>query len=464
MKKLLFFVLVILTFASCDDKLDITPKGKTILDKTADLELLLNNSWSLGNCRNLCNVCNESYPEENVNLLLKKTNTVQYAILTYDEKVDRASLTSEDNIYETAYKNINYMNTILSKVDASTGEDATKKLITAEAHVLRAYEHFLLVNIYAKQYDDATAKTLGGIPYVTDIEVTKTKEKLTLYEDYQNILQDCADEYINALPDKSNVIRGNKAWGNAVRAKVLMQMKHYSEALPYALASLKYNGTIEDRTSVMTTQEWTVAELAPDNLLQMDEGMSLPWGEVISLESIAKFEEGDIVKNYALSYGVDPIWSQEYGEEQSGVTGSLYFQSFDIYWNNWGITSDRMYYTAAECYIRTGKYQEGLNLVNKVRKYRIDPAVYHDFTASDEATAMALLQKAKWIECIACYENFFDCKRWNSEDKYKKTITRTMPVGDTTHKFSITPDSKLWVFPFPSNATRYNTTLTQNYE
>jgi tetratricopeptide (TPR) repeat protein len=463
MKKILYFSLLIFVLASCDDKLDITPKGMTILNKVSDLELLLNNNMDLGNIRDLCNVCNECYPEENVNLLAKKTNTVQYAILTYDEKVDRAALTAEDEKYSAAYKNINYMNTILDKIDAADGDETAKKEIAAEAHIMRAYEHFLLVNMYAKQYDDATAKDMGGIPYVTDINVTKTKEKLSLYDVYQNILKDCSDEYINLLPDKSKVVRGNKAWGNAVRAKVLMQMKHYSEALPYALTALKYNGAIEDRTPVIESTEWTVQELAEDNILMMENGMGLPWGETISLETIAKFEEGDIVKNYALSYGVDPVWSQEYGEEMSGVTGSLQFASFDLYWNNWGITSDRMYYTAAECYIRTGKYQEGLDLINKVRKFRIDPEQYVDFTADTEEEAMKLLQRAKWIECIATYENFFDCKRWNSEDKYKQTITRTMPVGDKTYTYSITPDSKLWVFPFPANATRYNSTLTQNY-
>lgn len=463
MKKIIYFTLLIFLLASCDDKLDITPKGKTILNKVSDLELLLNNSWSLGSNRALCDVCNESYPRTNVNLLLKKVNTVEYANFTYDEKVDRAALTAEDEIYSSAYSNINYMNTILDKVNDAEGDDATKKQITAEAHIIRAYEHFLLVNIYAKQYDDATAKDLGGVPYVTDLDVAKQKEKISVYDVYQKILEDCADEYINALPDKSTVIRGNKAWGNAVKAKVLMQMKHYSEALPYALTSLKYNAAIEDRTPVIQSHEWLVEELIPNNILLMEDAMGLPWGETISCETVDKFEPGDIVMNYALNYGVDPVWSKDDGERISGVTGSLRFSSFNLYWNNWGITSDRMYYTAAECYIRTGKYQEGLDLINKVRKYRIDPQHYADFKATTEEGAMALLQKAKWIECIATYENFFDCKRWNSEEKYKKTITRNMQVGDKTYSYSIAPDSKLWVFSFPANATRYNTSLTQNY-
>ena len=128
--------------------------------------------------------------------------------------------------------------------------------------------------------------------------------------------------------------------------------------------------------------------------------------------------------------------------------------------NNYGITADRMHYTAAECYIRTGRIDEGLDLVNQVRQLRIHPDNYQPFTATTEAEAMAQLQRAKWIECIATYENFFDCKRWNTEENYRRTITRDIPGLGT---FALEPDSPLWIFPFPANAVRYNSSLTQNY-
>ena len=73
---------------------------------------------------------------------------------------------------------------------------------------------------------------------------------------------------------------------------------------------------------------------------------------------------------------------------------------------------------------------------------------------------MKLMQNAKWIECVGTYENFFDSKRWNSEEKYKRTITRDLGEYGV---YSITPESHLWIFPFPANATRFNSSLTQNY-
>ena len=137
---------------SCDDKLDITPKGMTILNKVSDLELLLNNNMNLGSNRDLCNVCNECYPDENANLLMKKTNTVQYAILTYDEKVDRAALTAEDEKYSAAYKNINYMNTILDKIESADGDETAKKaqeyLPYFELFLKKTYKYVFFVFIF----------------------------------------------------------------------------------------------------------------------------------------------------------------------------------------------------------------------------------------------------------------------------------------------------------------------------
>ena len=465
MKKILLGALLALSVAACDNKLDFTPKGQTTLDTLDDLELLLNQEWSIDlPITTLCVVCNEAYSHAgNVLTTYDQKNTLDHAMLFYDESIDRARLTTSDARYSNTYMYINYMNVLLDRIDDVEGSEAEKTSIAAEAHVMRAYLHWLLVNIYAKQYDAATAAEEGGIPYVTDIDVTKQKPKLTVQQVYENILADCADEYINALPDQhADVFRGDKAWGNAVRAKVLMQMKRYDEALPYALQAIEYNGTLQDRSDILNTSDWVLERQDASNYVYMSGGMVSPFCEVISLETNDCFEPGDYVKNYAYMMGLAmpgmECWAD--GEATSGIPGSLICNGMSSWVNNYGITADRMFYTAAECYIRTGKIDEGLDLVNRVREKRIHPDFYQPFSATTEADAMALLRRAKWIECIATYENFFDCKRWNTEPDYRRTITRTIPNLGT---FTLAPDSPLWVFPFPANAVRHNPTLTQNY-
>lgn len=77
-----------------------------------------------------------------------------------------------------------------------------------------------------------------------------------------------------------------------------------------------------------------------------------------------------------------------------------------------------------------------------------------------EQEAMERFRQFSLIEFFGGYDNFFCQKRWNSEENYKRTITRDLGESGS---FSLSPDSKLWILPFPSKATRYNPTLTQNF-
>ena len=446
-------------FTSCDDKLDIIPKGMTTLENVEDLEALLNQEYMLMTPvqQDLGLICNETFGVfGSVPQILSQPNTSEYAWLTGDESIDRAALTTNDARYEAAYKYINYMNVVISKMEDASGDGANKAQYIAEARVIRAYFHWLLVNIHAKQYDDATAEKEGGIAYVDNTNVGEEKTKLSLADTYKRILEDCSDEVISALPLKTeNVERADQAFGNAVRAKVLMQMKHYSEALPYAQAAIRINGTIEDRSTITSSMSWSVPNTAPQNILYVGGSMRVsPTFEVLTRETSQLFEDGDYVVNYDLMGG----WQD--AAEDAGIDGTLEYWGWSTYGNLYGITSDRMYYLTAECLIRTGKIQDGLQMVDRIRAKRVEN--YEPFAQGNpsEQEAMAKLQRAKWIECIGSYENFFDCKRWNTEANYKRTITRDLGEYGT---YTLKPESPLWVLPFPSNVTRYNPSMTQNY-
>ena len=54
---------------------------------------------------------------------------------------------------------------------------------------------------------------------------------------------------------------------------------------------------------------------------------------------------------------------------------------------------------------------------------------------------------------------FIDKKRWNQCDGWKQNYSRTL-AGKT---YTITPDSKMWIFPFPMSVMNNNDKITQNY-
>lgn len=303
MKKIFIMALsAILLLGACDDKLDIVPKGQTTLSTVDDLELLLNQEYGfeVDPYSDLGLICNESLCGmlANVQEILSQPNTLNYANLAYDESVDRATLAQNDARYEGIYKYVNYMNVILDKIDDAEGDASRKPAIKAQAKVIRAYLHYLAVNIYAAQYDDATAATEGGIAYVDDADASTQKPKLTIKEVYDKMLADCSDETIAQLPAQaSDAFHASQATGYAIRAKILFQMKHYAEALPYAEKALGLNNKIEDRSKVAENMSWKLDQDSPNNLLAI-KGVArgCPMFETISAETATKFEEGDYVK------------------------------------------------------------------------------------------------------------------------------------------------------------------------
>ena len=355
---------------------------------------------------------------------------------------------------------INYMNVIIEKLDDARGDETQKVRVEAEAHMLRAYFHYLLVNIYAGQYDPANASSLGGIAYVDNTNSGEIKQKLTVAQVYERILQDCDESYISSLYDKhANSSRIDKAFGYAVRAKVFFQMKNYDEAARQALKAIEINGRVEDRSTCKDFGSWMLSSDAPNQYFHALAGMRLcPAMITISREMSTMFEPGDYVKDFTSG------WSEIMGQMRGGLTETVCYTDFGAQQNVYGLRAEQMYYIAGESYIRLGEIRKGLDYIDRVRVKRIDSFTpytsMYDQAAMSEAEAMALLQKAKRIEFIGSYDTFFDCKRWNSETAYRHSITKDLGDYGT---FTISPDSPLWIMPFPANATRFNPTLTQNY-
>lgn len=472
MKKIfLTFASAAMLLTSCDDKLDIKPYGSSTLSTVDELETLLNGSpyiWNGSDYFDLEVICNNNYrPWNGVADYIGNDNSLRYAYFAYDESIDRADLTDTDDRYTDLYQKINYMNTVISKVPGADGGTSEKKAqIVAEARVRRAWYHFLLVGMYARQYDDATADELGGIPYVDNTNSAEEKKKLSLKKTYERILEDCSDKVLeNLVPGTvDNVCRAGLDFGYGVRARVLFQMKHYDEALRYADLALKVNGRLENRAPVMSSGKWILDYSCPSNyyiIYQDNSNLGDFYGYVISPEMAACIDPNDYVNKYYLAEPyMDPAWGDPYATVPDGCRQS---NISDARWNVWGLRSESMYYLKAECLIRSGKISEGLAQIDKVRATRIEnPEIYAEKTGLTEAQAMKLLQDSKRFEFMKTFENFFDRKRWNSEDAYKTNIVRDLSsLGLGT--YSLSPESPIWVFPFPMNATKHNKSLTQNY-
>ena len=130
-------------------------------------------------------------------------------------------------------------------------------------------------------------------------------------------------------------------------------------------------------------------------------------------------------------------------------------------WNSIGLKTTYMYLILVENAINNNDYDSAMGYLDKIREKRIDPQKYSPLqgSVSDKAEAIRHLKQTSHGECIFTYYNFVNKKRWSRLDDYKETYKRE--IGGVT--YTLSPESNLWIFPFPQNVTGLNNNITQNY-
>lgn len=468
-----------LFFGGCSDFTEIDPKGKNILNRVEDLDLLLNSEYyiSFSNVRTLTN---DVYPAISIipNLLNESIKTLSGVYVSWDETTDRVALTTSDGFYSGLYQIIGQVaNPVLQNVDGAEGDRAMADRLKAEALVLRGWCHYLLVNVYAKAYNPETSETDPGIVYRVETDGMEVpNEKLSVAEVYEHILAD-VDSALNlgSLPTNPNKMRVGLPFAYAVKAKVLMSMRDYDGAFEAAGESLALKSLIDNYNELLVTETMSGSGLAftrPELELE-EELFDTPvsfFYEAFTPEMWNAFEEGHVLKEYLLT-------DTMYGNLFYGLNIPC-IMPMNLYYSLLGLTTVDMYLTQAECYIREGNVTEAMNLLNQIREKRIVTGQYEARSASSTEEAFAIMKNISRTENFATMKNFINLKRWNTETAYQETLTKTIEwnvniydnegniTGSEPHSFSaeLAPDSPLWIFPFPQNATTFNPNLTQNYE
>jgi starch-binding outer membrane protein, SusD/RagB family len=96
------------------------------------------------------------------------------------------------NFWEATYDAIAHANEVLAVIDDLPGDRQHKRAVKGEAYLTRAYGHFMLVNLFAKHYDETTADDDPGIPYVSEpeTEFIKKYERSSVEDVYDKIEED----------------------------------------------------------------------------------------------------------------------------------------------------------------------------------------------------------------------------------------------------------------------------------
>ena len=441
--------------SSCNDYLDIVPKGNKIPTTLADYEALLRDEYTIGqtSISNALYLLNDYY----VTVSNLNSPTLTRANYMWDETADRILLNNADeSTYYQLYAAISSCNLIVENVPSATeATDAERAEVIAYAKVIRSLCYFVLANYYADTYDAATAGEKRSVPLITSANINAPSQQVTIQAIYDFIIQGVQEAIDGGLPEQSmTVLHPNLGAAYALLARVYLQMQNYSEALSYANLALGQNDQLYDWNAYYDEHRSTIEN--PEDYT------GLPTPTDYSYVENYYFRCGNGSPNYTtneLNIPVERAERFEEGDARFLSRWKLYSQNQDTYYRgvgngyfNWGgLTTTEVYLIKAECQARLaqgGDFTEAMNTLNAVRQTRIRPEVYQPLTASTLTEAIELIRRTKDNELIFSIVPFADARRFNQEGTYARTMTKTYG-GET---YTLRPDSHLWTMPFPAGA------------
>lgn len=423
---------MMLTVTSCEEYTDVTPKGALVIETAAqfyEMVSLPNRGYPISNFQYLSD--DQWMKESNV---IGITPNVDIINFTFDETADRVSLLKTSSFYNQAYAYINRWNTIISLVDNSKGEESTKQLAKAEAKINRAYDHFLLVNTYAKGYDPQTAATDGGICIMDKFDLEAQPAKSTVAQVYDFIQKDIEDALPYLQEKPLDVYHPSLAFAYAFKAKVHLFKREIAKAREAAEKSLSYNNQIFDMVAYSKQGGPTVVTVPAANNV-----------EVLSYQYMTGYNE----MNFAYQYVISPELRTLFGTNDARF--NLFFNttsatnldqgSNTAYWSvvytrffypTVGMKTTEVYLMQAECYAREDKFAEAVGVLNTLRAKRIVSGTVNLAVPTTRAATMQLVINERRKELLLGFNRFFDLKRLNTETEYAKTVTRVFPLVNKT--------------------------------
>ena len=266
--------LVALSLSSCSESfLDHPADNRTEIDSEDKIIKLLTSSYPSANYMWVSEISSDNLIDNMTPHLPTKSWDPQilsfYNYPPYDRADDQlfafepatlATFSDYDQpgqIWDGYYASIASVNAALQAIDEvaakNGGMTAKLKAARAEALLIRAYDHFCLVNIFSQPYKDAEASKRDiGIPYVTEVEdvVQKNYDRGNVADVYAKIQADLEEGIANldeSIFEKPKWHFNNNA-AHAFAARFFLYKREWQKVIDHANAVL---GTDESSLSKM---------------------------------------------------------------------------------------------------------------------------------------------------------------------------------------------------------------------
>ena len=435
-KTLLLSVLAAFALTACDDFLDITPTGKVIAKTGDEYRALLTYEYKY--------FAKDRYmttlrTDEMLMDMVKTSSTDKDAYLDLWRWKDEApSPTTSYFSWRTYYHTIYIANYVIGHQHEIT--NATKEEINqlvGESYMLRAYCHFLLVNLYAEPYTHCTPAGTRGVPMQLKADVNAIPASSSVEAVYQQVLSDLdeAEKYLNVeVWEAGKNYRFNKVSAQALRARTYLYMGQWKEALKAATTVLETHNQLED----LTTNSYTLPNSykSVENIVALERFSS-------NLYTAINIPSPDFISMYRTG-------DQRRTKFYKRVTSSTYsLQKGGSDDNACSFRTSEMYLIAAEASARLDSLDNAVSNLVPLMEKRLNQSAYQ--TTLELVNSMTQEELIQEILDERARELAFEGHRWY--DLRRTTQPALMRTYDGA-TYTLTPEK--YTMRFPTEAVEAN--------
>ncbi len=347
----------------------------------------------------------------------------------------------KDNLFEPGsndwaylYKAVYACNAVLEGLEASTlTRDAAFNNVKGQALVYRAKCFLQGLGLWAKAYQVSSPADLG-IPLRPQADFNTPSTRATVHEGYQKVLSDLKAA-VPLLPEKAlSATRPSKAAAYGLLARTLLYMGNYEAAESYADSCLRMNAALLDYNKLNAADRYPVALFNPEVI----------FATFVPPATIVSSTRAKIVPGLLSSYQADDLRKPVFYLQNGGAYyfKGTYFQPALFF----GLATDEMYLTLAECQVRNGKVEAGLQALNRLLLARFKTGTFVPLAAGNKATALNMVLNERRKELVMRGLRWMDVKRLNADGQgivLNRTIAGTV--------YTLEPNDKRYALPLPED-------------
>lgn len=429
-------ILAMFVLTSCDDFLDITPTGKVIAQTADEFRSLLTYEYhNFSKDRYMTTVRTDEILMD----AIKSSSADKDAYLDlWRWQDDSPSGTTTYFSWRTYYHTLYIANYVIEhQAEIVNGTADEVQQLVGESYMLRAYTHFLLVNLYAEPYTQCIPATTRGIPMQLKAGVNAVPGCVSVDSVYRQVLHDLeeAEQHLNVDTwEEGQNYRFNKISAQALRSRVLLYMGDWENAFDAAKAVLGTHNQLEDMTtnskilpnSYKSVESIVALERFSSNLYTV---INIPSPDFINL-----YRTGDQRRTKYFKRATSSSYTLSKGGSDEFVCS---FRTAELY------------LTAAECAARLGDIEGAKNYLTPLMEKRLNKTALQEAMASISSIGQEELIQEVLDE--RARELAFEGHRWYD---LRRTTRPTLTRNYDGNTYTITP--RQYTMRFPTEAVAAN--------